>query len=67
MKFVWGPQQAEAFEKLKELITREETLAYFKNNCKSRIGDAGPTGLGCCPFCNNSMSCGGLCHMHPET
>ena len=49
------------------LITRAETLAYFKNNCKSRIDDAGPTGLGCCPFCNNSMSCGGLCHMHPET
>ena len=47
VKFVWGRQQAEAFEKLKELITRAETLAYFKNNCKTRIvGDAGPTGLG---------------------
>ena len=42
-----GFQQAEAFEMLKELITRAETLAYFKNNCKTRIvGDAGPTGLG---------------------
>ena len=47
VKFVWSRQQAEAFEKLKELITRAETLAYFKNNCKTRIvGAAGPTGLG---------------------
>ena len=47
VKFVWSRQQAEAFEKLKELITRAETLAYFKTNCKTRIvGDAGPTGLG---------------------
>ena len=47
MKFAWGRQQVEAFEKLKELITREETLEYFKTNCKTRIvGDAGPTGLG---------------------
>ena len=47
VKFVWGRQQAEAFEKLKEIISKAETLAYFKNNCKTRIvGDAGPTGLG---------------------
>ena len=47
VKFVWGHQEAEAFEKLKELITSAETLAYFKSNCKTRIvGDARPTGLG---------------------
>ena len=32
---------------MKDLLTRAETLAYFKNECKTRIvADAGPTGIG---------------------
>ncbi|KAL9966532.1 hypothetical protein ACROYT_G024620 [Oculina patagonica] len=36
-----------AFEELKRLITQEETLAYFRTNCRTRIvADASPVGLG---------------------
>ena len=39
--------QQQSFEKLKCLLTGAETLAYFKNDCKTRIvADAGPTGIG---------------------
>ena len=32
---------------MKHLLTRAETLAYFKNDCKTRIvADAGPTEIG---------------------
>ena len=45
--FVWEEAQRQSFEKLKHLLTRAETLAYFKNDCKTRIvADAGPTGIG---------------------
>lgn len=45
--FVWGNSQQKAFTKLKSLISSVETLAYFKEDCTTRvIGDAGPTGLG---------------------
>nr|XP_058962028.1 uncharacterized protein K02A2.6-like [Pocillopora verrucosa] len=45
--FVWKEVQQQSFEKLKYLLTRAETLAYFKNDCKTRIvADAGPTGIG---------------------
>ena len=45
--FEWGKSQIDSFNKLKELITNSETLAYFKNECKTRIvADAGPTGIG---------------------
>ena len=45
--FVWKEVQQQSFEKLKYLLTRAETLAYFKNDCKTRIvTDAGPTGIG---------------------
>ena len=41
------PSRLRSFKKLKDLLTRAETLAYFKNECKTRIvADAGPTGLG---------------------
>ena len=47
VNFLWGPEQEKAFAKLKTLMTRAETLAYFRNNCKTRIvADAGPTALG---------------------
>ena len=45
--FVWEEAQQQSFEKLKHLLTQAETLAYFKNDCKTRIvADAGPTGIG---------------------
>ena len=46
-QFEWGQAQQQSFEKLKDLLTQAETLAYFKNDCKTRIvADAGPTGIG---------------------
>lgn len=46
VEFEWGPKQEESFERLKSLMKRAETLAYFRNSCKTRIvADAGPTGL----------------------
>ena len=46
-KFVWGDAQQRSFQKLKDMLIRTETLAYFKNDCKTRIvADAGPTGIG---------------------
>ena len=46
-KFKWGEDQEKAFRELKKLMTSAETLAYFKNDCKTRVvADAGPTGLG---------------------
>ena len=45
--FVWEEDQQLAFQKLKDLLTRAETLAYFRNECETRIvADAGPTGIG---------------------
>ena len=45
--FVWGQAQENSFQKLKELITRAETLAYFREDCRTRvIADAGPAALG---------------------
>ena len=45
--FVWGPDQGDAFHKLKKLMTSTKALAYFRNDCKTRIvADAGPEGLG---------------------
>ena len=45
--FVWGPEQGDAFDKLKELMTSTKALAYFRNDFKTRIvADAGPEGIG---------------------
>ena len=45
--FVWGPEKGDAFRKLKELMTSTKALAYFRNDCKTRIvADAGPEGIG---------------------
>jgi transposase InsO family protein len=47
VKFEWGIEQKQAFAKLKEEITHSGTLAYFRQDCKTRIvADAGPAGLG---------------------
>ena len=47
IKLDWGNQQQSAFERLQSLISRVDTLAYFKNDCKTRIiADASPVGLG---------------------
>ena len=35
--FVWGPEQGVAFHNLKELMTITKALAYFRNDCKTRI------------------------------
>ena len=46
-QFMWEDAQQKFFLKLKDLLTRAETLAYFKNECRTRIvADAGPTGIG---------------------
>ena len=46
-QFMWEDAQQKSFLKLKDLLTRAETLAYFKNECRTRIvADAGPTGIG---------------------
>ena len=46
-QFVWGDAQQKSFQKLKDLLIRAETLAYFRNECRTRIvADAGPTGIG---------------------
>ena len=46
-QFMWEDAQQKSFQKLKDLLTRAETLAYFKNECRTRIvADAGPTGIG---------------------
>ena len=45
--FIWGDEQERAFQELKKLMTRAETLTYFRNDCRTQlIADAGPTGLG---------------------
>ena len=47
VKFVWANEQQSAFERLKSLISRADTLVYFKNDCKTRIiADASPVNLG---------------------
>ena len=45
-KFHWEDEQKQAFVKLKEQISKKETLAYFHKDCKTRIiADAGPSEL----------------------
>ena len=46
-QFVWGGAQQKSFHILKDLLIRAETLAYFRNECRTQIvADAGPTGIG---------------------
>ena len=46
-EFKWGKEQQVAFEKLKELITHADALAYFNVNSRTRIvAEASPVGLG---------------------
>ena len=45
--FVWDTEQQESFETLKQLMSTTKALAYFRNDCQTRIvTDAGPEGLG---------------------
>ena len=45
-KIYWGPEQESEFNKLKRLISKAETLAYFCKECKTRIVvDTSPIGL----------------------
>jgi hypothetical protein len=47
VKFEWHTEQQKAFEELKSRITHSDTLAYFKDECQTRIvADASPVGLG---------------------
>ena len=46
-EFKWGKEEDESFQRLKDLITRRETLKYFNAEAQTRIvADAGPEGLG---------------------
>ena len=47
LQVYWGEQQSKAFKKIKQILSREETLGNFniKDNT-SVIGDASPVGLG---------------------
>jgi hypothetical protein len=43
VKFSWGNDQQTSFEEIKKRMTSAETLAYFHNDCKTRvITDASP-------------------------
>ena len=45
--FIWGEAQERSFQKLKQLVAQATTLAYFREDCNTRIiADAGPQGLG---------------------
>ena len=45
--FHWGRTQNESFSELKRMIASAETLAYFREDSKTRvIADAGPNGIG---------------------
>ena len=44
---MWEDAQRKSFQKLKDLLTRTETLASFKSERRTHIvADAGPTGIG---------------------
>lgn len=44
---MWGDPQEKSFQRLKDLLTQADTLAYFENECRTRIvAVAGPTGIG---------------------
>ena len=45
--FVWGPEQADAFEELKQRLSNAETLGYYDRDAVTKvITDASPVGLG---------------------
>ena len=45
-EFKWGKEEDESFQRLKDLITRRETLKYFNAEAQTRIvADAGPEEL----------------------
>ena len=47
-KFVWGPEQQQAFDKVKACMANAETLAHFDPDAKTVvIADASPYALGC--------------------
>ena len=47
-RFVWGPEQQDAFDTLKRKLAEVTTLAYFNRDaqCTQVIADASPVGLG---------------------
>ena len=47
VEFQWGPEQAEAIQKLKNELARAEILGYYDKDAETRvITDASPVGLG---------------------
>ena len=47
VEFQWGPEQAAAFQKLKNELARAEILGYYDKDAETRvITDASPVGLG---------------------
>ena len=44
---LWGEAQERSFQKLKQLVAKATTLAYFRGDCNTRIiADAGSQDLG---------------------
>jgi hypothetical protein len=48
VKFEWGKEENQAFEYLKELLSRADTLGYFDKNAEKTqfIADTSPVALG---------------------
>jgi hypothetical protein len=46
-KFIWGPEQNQAFKKLKSCLTTEHVMAYYQTDADTMvIVDASPVGVG---------------------
>lgn len=41
---MFADAQQKSFQKLNDLLTRAEALAYFKNECRTIVADTGSTG-----------------------
>lgn len=47
-QFVWGIEQEESFQKLKESLSNARSLGYYNRHHKTQVVcDAGPVGIGC--------------------
>lgn len=41
-QFMFADAQQKSFQKLNDLLTRAEALAYFKNECRTIVADTVP-------------------------
>ena len=66
VKFVWGEEQQTAFERLKQMITHADTLAYYKvGRRRGIIADTSPVGVGAHSH-NLKKTCGESSRMPQE-